>query len=124
MLRAYVHRVERLIRNWPDSEVTEYSENMMSDERAHIKIRLRTFDGYLLAISEMILAEGDSLIFLDYRYHFQDSNNELIFRYDSAPHYRDLSTHPHHKHLPDTILPSVKPTIEQVLQEALDELRE
>ena len=81
-------------------------------------------DGCLLAISEMILEEGDSLIFLDYRYHFQDSNNELIFRYDSAPHYPHLSTHPHHKHLPDAILPSDKPTIEQVLQEVLDGLRE
>lgn len=124
MLRAYLQRVECLIRNWPDSEVTEYSENMMSDERAHVKIRLRTSEGYLLAISEMILAEGDSLIFLDYRYHFQDSNNELIFRYDSTPHYRHLSTYSHHKHLSDVVLPSVKPTIEQVLQEALDELRE
>ena len=65
MLRAYVQRVERLIRNWPDSEVAEYSENMMSTERVHIKIRLRTSEGYLLAISEMILAEGDGLIFLD-----------------------------------------------------------
>ena len=124
MLSAYVQRIERLVRNWPDSEVTEYSENVVSPERVHVKIRLRMSGGYLLAISEMILAEGDSLIFLDYRYHFQDSNNELIFRYDSAPHHRHLSTHPHHKHLPGAILPSVKPTIEQVLQEALDALRE
>ena len=124
MLREYLQRVECLIRSWSDSEVTEYSENLMSDERAHIKIRLRTSEGYLLAISEMILVEGDSLVFLDYRYHFQDSNNELIFRYDSTPHYGHLPTYPHHKHLPDTVLPSFKPTIEQVLQEALDELRE
>nr|WP_253881088.1 MULTISPECIES: DUF6516 family protein [Microcystis] len=37
--------------------------------------------------------------FLDYRYHFQDEQNNLVFRYDSTPHFPNLSTFPHHKHL-------------------------
>jgi hypothetical protein len=43
----------------------------------------------------------------------------LVFRYDSAPHFPDLPTFPHHKHLPSNVIVSWKPDIERVLQEAM-----
>jgi len=55
---------------------------------------------------------------LDYRYHCQDEQNRLIFRYDSTPHFPDLPSFPHHKHLQDEVIASQKPDIYQVLQEA------
>ena len=33
-----------------------------------------------------------------YRYHFQDKNNDLIFRYVNTPHFPGLNTYPNHKH--------------------------
>ena len=44
--------------------------------------------------------EGTSLVKTDYTYHYQDRQNNLIFRYDNAPHHPEVSTHPHHKHTP------------------------
>ena len=34
-----------------------------------------------------------------YVYHYQDESEKLIFRYDNAPHYPNLESAPHHKHL-------------------------
>ena len=69
-------------------------------------------------MSEAILADGEQLDFLDYRYHCQDENNDLVFRYDSTPHFPDISTFPHHKHLTCAVFPSDKPDIEQAIREA------
>jgi Family of unknown function (DUF6516) len=44
------------------------------------------------------------LPYIDYRYHFQDAQNNLIFRYDSTPHFPELHSFPHHKHLPDQVI--------------------
>ena len=34
----------------------------------------------------------------DYAYQYLDPQGERIFRYDDAPHYPGVSTHPHHLH--------------------------
>jgi hypothetical protein len=54
---------------------------------------------------------------------FQDENNNLLFRYDSTPHFPNLSTFPHHKHLPNDVISCQKPEITQVLKEATELLR-
>lgn len=43
---------------------------------------------------------------------------DVIFRYDSTPHFPDLATFPHHKHLPDTVISAERPEIVDVLAEA------
>ena len=57
-------------------------------------------------------------LWLDYRYHCQNTENGLLFRYDNTPHFPTLSSFPHHKHLPDDVIVSVKPTIFQVIKES------
>ena len=52
----------------------------------------------------------DSIRKLD-RYHFQDQQNNLIFRYDNTPHFPNLKTFPHHKHLNKKIEASTRPQI-------------
>ncbi len=34
-----------------------------------------------------------------YSFHYQDSLDRLIFRYDDTPHHRELEGFPHHKHI-------------------------
>ena len=34
-----------------------------------------------------------------YSFHFMDSDNRTIFRYDNAPHHDELDFAPHHKHI-------------------------
>ena len=44
-------------------------------------------------------------LFLDgkrkYIFHYQNKESKLIFRYDTAPHWKKLKTYPYHKHLKD-----------------------
>jgi hypothetical protein len=46
--------------------------------------------------------------------------NRLIFRYDSTPHFPDLVSFPHHKHMPDDVIDSDRPDIELVVKEAME----
>lgn len=117
-LSDYLARTEKAVLESPYAYVEHYLEEVLTPERVNLRIRIRFDAGHLLEISEAILADGDRLGFLDYRYHCQDENNQLIFRYDSTRHFPEISTFPHHKHLPDSVIASEKPEIEQAIREA------
>ena len=118
-LSDYLARTERAVLECPDAYIEHYLEEVLTPERVNLRIRIRFDGGHLLEISEAIVADGDCLVFLDYRYHYQDENNQLIFRYDSTRHFPEISTFPHHKHLSDnSVVASEKPEMEQVIKEA------
>jgi hypothetical protein len=52
-----------------------------------------------------------------YRYQYMDEKQELIFRYDNAPHHVKIYTFPHHKHESDGIKACEEPTLFDVLLE-------
>ena len=99
--------------------VERYSEEILTPERVNLRIRLRFAQGCLLEIHEAVIVVGQSLQHLDYRYHCQDQLNRLVFRYDSTPHFPDLYSFPHHKHLPNTVVVAERPEIRSVLQEIM-----
>ena len=66
---------------------------------AVIEARLRYWDGSMLRVSEKLIEEGIQLRKVEYVYHYQQQDGTLIFRYDNVPHYPNLPTHPHHKHI-------------------------
>ena len=112
-------RLSRRFSSAGNAYVERYIEEIVTSERANLRIRLRFEQGHLLEINEAIVVEGNTLVPLDYRYHCQDGHNRLIFRYDSTPHFPGLLSFPQHKHLPDDVILARKPDIEQVVQEAL-----
>ena len=96
-LAAYLARVEQAILRCRSSYVERYVEEVIAPERVNLRIRLRFEQGHLLEINEAAIVEDDTLVLLDYRYHCQDDQNRLIFRYGSTPHFSNLSSFPHHK---------------------------
>ena len=52
-----------------------------------------------------------------YKFHYQDQDGVLIFRYDNAPHYPHLATFPDHKHVGDTVVETEPPDLNDVLTE-------
>ncbi|MBI5847234.1 MAG: hypothetical protein HZB31_04675 [Nitrospirae bacterium] len=119
VLSAYLDRVERAILQCRNAYVEIYTEEILTPERASLRIRLRFEQGHLLEINEAVVIVDNKLVPLDYRYHCQDEQNRLIFRYDSTPHFPDLPGFPHHKHLPDDVIASERPDIERVVQESM-----
>ena len=79
-------------------------------------------DGYYFKIS--IVLVNDNQLFIreysdqterNYAYHWQDDKGNLIVRWDNAPHYKDMVSFPHHKHLGDSIEESQEITLKDVL---------
>ncbi|MGD8649928.1 MAG: DUF6516 family protein [Desulfobacterales bacterium] len=53
-----------------------------------------------------------------YSYHYQDEAEKVVFRYDMAPHHKEIKTFPHHKHLgSENVTESLAPSLAEVLQE-------
>jgi hypothetical protein len=71
----------------------------------------------MLEWNEAVIGEEGHVEHLAYRYHFQDKDNNLIFRYDNTPHFPGLNTFPHHKHLPDAVIDAKRPSVFEVLKE-------
>jgi len=79
-------------------------------------------DGSSLHFKEILLGEKKQ-----YRFHYMDERNNLISRWDNAPHHKYLKTFPHHLHLPDGVrenkpvkLIDVLDKIESIIIEGLE----
>lgn len=116
-LERYFAEIEVAVTQLP-AYAESYVEEILSAERANLRIRLRFQSSCLLEINEAIIVENGVLKSLGYRYHFQRASRELVFRYDNTPHFPDLPSFPHHKHLRDAVVASSKPDLLDVLQEA------
>ena len=117
LLSRYLDKIEAEIRKLEDVYVERYEEEILASDRINLRIRFKA--GNLFELNEAVIIEGDKLERLNYRYHFQDRQNNLIFRYDNTPHFPDLENFPHHKHLRDGIISSEEPTVAGVIEEAV-----
>jgi hypothetical protein len=116
-IRDYLTQVRQAIEATPNLDVERYFEQIFTDTRCNLRIRLRFADNSLLEISEAVTLIAGVLNWLSYRYHYQTANGALIFRYDNAPHHPELRTYPDHKHTAVAVVDSTHPTIEQLLRE-------
>ncbi len=84
----------------------------------YIKIMIQFKDYSILFIREYVDENERS-----YSYHWQTKEGKLIVRWDNAPHHKNLSTYPHHKHFKGKILPNYAITCEDILKEIEQILR-
>ncbi len=117
--RDYFDQVDQFLEAYPDVYLENYNATILSSEWANLKLRLRFYFQYLLSISEALVVVDDQITAIDYRYHFQDGQNNLVFRYDNTPHFPNLSSFPHHKHLVDRVIACGQPNIAMVIQDAI-----
>ncbi|MEA2059480.1 MAG: DUF6516 family protein [Thermodesulfobacteriota bacterium] len=119
MLSKYLNSIEVYVRKLDKVYVERYEEEIITNTRVNLRIRIRFMTGSLLEINEAVVAKSDSIIHLNYRYHFQDGNNNLVFRYDNAPHFPKFVNFPNHRHGPDDVSDASKPSIEEIIEEAV-----
>lgn len=77
-----------------------------------IKGRITFMDGSTLEFSEQLPVERTK-----FRFHYMDAENNLIVRWDSAHHHRDLRTFPFHLHTPQGVEEHLAITLLEVLDE-------
>jgi hypothetical protein len=116
LLEAYLNKVEAAVAALPAYAET-YIEEVLTAERANLAFRLRFSNGFLLEVSAAMVVDAEGLKTLGYRYHCQDASNTMLIRYDDTPHFRNLSTFPHHKHIKDVVIAHDEPDLLAVLQE-------
>jgi len=85
-------------------------------EQGYLAGLITFVDGSVLHFTEYLDAVGETTDKLMYAYHYQDAQEQLIFRYDNARH-RPLLHSPEHKHTPDQVTETPAPTLEDVLAE-------
>ena len=118
IIAQYLGGIESSIRKLENVNIENYEEEVLTSSRVNLRIRVRFFSGNLLELNEAVVLEANQIIHLGYRYHFQDQHNNLIFHYDNTPHFPDLKSFPHHKHLSNKVEESDMPLILNVIEEA------
>jgi hypothetical protein len=113
----YLKEVEATLGEIEDAYIELYEEEILASDRVNLRIRLRFYNGYLLELNESIIFK-DEVRHLRYRYHLQDKGKNLVFRYDNTPHFPNLKSFPHHKHLKDEVIAIDKPSVVSVIREA------
>lgn len=83
----------------------------------YLRLKLLLVDQSELYVREYV-SENEYL----YSYHWQYGDGRLRMRWDNAPHHKDLSTFPHHKHGPE-LMESGDITLEEVLKVVEQELK-
>ena len=117
-LTRYLREVEAAVRQAEGAYVERYEEEIVAAGRVNLRIRVRFRKGHMLELNEAVIGEAGRPRRLGYRYHFQDEQNKLVFRYDNTPHFPGLENFPHHKHIPDEVAGVVEPSILKVIEEA------
>ncbi len=94
-----------------------------SETRLVLRGELRFIDGSRLVFLEYLVEHGSVVRRVAYRFHYEDSRGNLVFRYDNAPHHPELPTFPHHKHLGDgRVVEAREPSLPSVIDEIVSML--
>jgi len=64
-------------------------------ESYELRARVSLKDGSQVLVKEYLFLDGTR----KYAYHWQDHHGRLISRWDNAPHWRELASYPHHRHV-------------------------
>ena len=97
------------------SDIQKYFGSL--NKEAYIKGKLTFVDISFLEFSIYAIEKGKKLIFDKYRYQYMDSANRPVFRYDNAPHHKEIPSFPMHKHVGDKVVESNMPAIKELLGE-------
>jgi hypothetical protein len=120
LIKNYLERIRTLLKNSAIIRTFELETEKRADSLGLIRGNVIFIDGSRLYIREFVEIE----ISIDrgkYSYQYINQNDDLIFRYDNAPHHQklNLSSFPHHKHdrHEDRIVISKAPFLEEIFQE-------
>jgi hypothetical protein len=117
-LKQHISRIQAILYSRQEITINSFRvHEIVPNQSGIIEGRLGFWDNSLLEFSEFLVTRGTVLVKTDYAYHYQDTHNNLIFRYDNAPHHPEISSHPHHKHTPLGIESARPPHLNDVLRE-------
>ena len=119
-MKDYFSEIQNLLRRSAFIENVDVKYEAKSKTVGLIYGNIGMVDGSTLQFLELIDRKDNEIIRPKYRFHFMDSADKMIFRYDNAPHHPEVPTYPHHKHIRDEEKP--KQSKEIGLRDVLSEI--
>jgi hypothetical protein len=113
MIAAYFLQLEQVIQEFPNCRFVTITKKSYNTKQGYISGSIIFETNNRLDFVEVKHTDFKQKI--KYRYQYMDENQQMIFRYDNAPHHHDIETFPHHKHEREDIKASPEPTLYQIL---------
>ena len=121
LITEYVKKIEANIAACPNVVESQLTKDIRSLHIGIVEGMLTFTDESVLYFIEFVNVKEAPHSY-KYSYHYQDKDLNLIFRYDMAPHHKEIPSYPHHKHTsPEAVIASSAPDVAIVLDE-IDEL--
>ena len=89
MLTKLFERYQYLIHSWTVVDFDQAGPNLK------IKAQVLFHNGSMLHVRQIILDQNT----FKYSYHWQNKKGDLICRWDNSPHWQNIPSFPHHKHI-------------------------
>ncbi len=117
LIEAYFQEIEQAVTQSPIVIDSRISTDKRSLYIGFVEGEVAFMDGSKLHFMEFVNVKI-AVNRYKYSFHYQDATGGLVFRYDMAPHHREISTFPHHKHLADgRVVEAMLPSISDILEE-------
>ena len=116
MINKYFLEIENSVSSFSEFIKTyTKTEKLYSENKGYIRGKIVFIDDCTLSFMELIdfKEKGKQ----KYSYHFIDNKSNFIFRYDNSEHHPNISSFPHHKHLPNKIISSKEPVLTDIFME-------
>jgi hypothetical protein len=112
LVKSYFDFIKKLITNNPLVLQSTVKRERIGSSEGFIQISANLIKGCLFDVFEYYgITDGVS----SYRYNLINAKNELIARWDNAPHHPEIATHPHHVHLRNGLGEFSNPSLTHVL---------
>ncbi|MCZ7380176.1 MAG: DUF6516 family protein [Candidatus Methanoperedens sp.] len=123
MLENFLADLKASLTASPIVKDIEILDEFVTSVSGFLDCRILLIDGSELFVTEYFTVLKDRLKRDKYSYHLQ-KNDELIIRWDNAPHHRELSTFPFHIHTKNGVHESKEMTVEDILEEISEIIQE
>ena len=106
MFYKLIEEYSKIIKHYSVSDFRRYGSS------SSLVAKVEFIDDSVLYIKDYLFIDGKR----KYSYHWQTDKGDLISRWDNSPHHEDISTFPHHRHLPDEIIKSQSRSLKEVIK--------
>ena len=104
LIEQYFNQIELRMVESPAISNYDIIRKEISDSDGKIRVRITTSNNDLADLFEYMNEVNGRIEVKKYHFHWQDENNQLIQRWDNAPHHKELDNFPHHIHFPDKVV--------------------
>ena len=115
MIEDYFLQVEEILREFPSIRSRVLTQKIYNHFQGYISGKIVFENGHSLEFAEVVDTEQTTKV--KYRYQYMDEKQSLIFRYDNAPHHKEVKSFPHHRHTPNKVTDSNEPGLNNILLE-------